>query len=210
MTESECPPMYFVHECTTISAPNANGLWKYGDMNVLSTTTLALNLCAILHAPSISVNFSVGFVGVSIHTNFVLFSTNAFSYASKSVVSTNVNSIPNFAAMVLKYLCVPPYMSSHATTWSPAFSVCNIVAVAPNPDENISPYFAPSSAAKQSSSAFLVGFDVLEYSYAPGYSFPGDFCANVDDIDIGVINAPECGSGFCPACIASVPKFLNV
>ena len=40
-TESECPLRNFVVECTTISAPSSIGRCKYGEQNVLSTTTSA-------------------------------------------------------------------------------------------------------------------------------------------------------------------------
>jgi hypothetical protein len=33
--------MYFVVECTTTSAPRASGCWRYGEANVLSTTSTA-------------------------------------------------------------------------------------------------------------------------------------------------------------------------
>ena len=40
-TTSECPPRYFVVECTTTSAPSASGCCRYGEANVLSTTSSA-------------------------------------------------------------------------------------------------------------------------------------------------------------------------
>ena len=39
-TTSEWPPMYFVVEYTTTSAPSDNGCCNTGDAKVLSTTTL--------------------------------------------------------------------------------------------------------------------------------------------------------------------------
>ena len=38
---SECPPRYFVVECTTTSAPSSSGCCRAGEANVLSTTTSA-------------------------------------------------------------------------------------------------------------------------------------------------------------------------
>lgn len=35
----------------------------------------------------------------------------------------------------MKYLCVPPYTSDTETTWLPAASDCNIVAVVAEPEE---------------------------------------------------------------------------
>ena len=40
-TTSECPPRYFVVECTTASAPSSSGRWLTGVANVLSTATSA-------------------------------------------------------------------------------------------------------------------------------------------------------------------------
>ena len=40
-TESEWPLRNFVVECTTMSAPSSIGRWRYGEQNVLSTTTSA-------------------------------------------------------------------------------------------------------------------------------------------------------------------------
>lgn len=66
MTTSECPLMNFETEWTTMSAPRANGDWKYGDRKVLSTTRI-MSLCewAISAMALMSTNLRVGLVGVS-------------------------------------------------------------------------------------------------------------------------------------------------
>jgi hypothetical protein len=45
-TTSECPPRYFVVECTTTSAPRVSGCCRYGEAKVLSTTSSAPASCA--------------------------------------------------------------------------------------------------------------------------------------------------------------------
>jgi hypothetical protein len=74
MTTSECPLIYFVTECTTISAPSFKGVyninlsiitWKQGDMNVLSTTRIMPGKeCTIFATFSISTSFNVGFAKI--------------------------------------------------------------------------------------------------------------------------------------------------
>ena len=60
------PLRNFVVEWTTMSAPSAIGCWKYGDMNVLSTTSSTFLRAAYLRSrPRISVNAISGLVGVS-------------------------------------------------------------------------------------------------------------------------------------------------
>ena len=50
-----CPPINFVAECITISAPYSIGLIRYGVPNVLSIISGILCACAILATASISV-----------------------------------------------------------------------------------------------------------------------------------------------------------
>src|SRR5206468_551415 len=54
-TTSECPPRYFVVECTTMSAPSSSGRWRYGVAKVLSTTTIAPAACAASAAARMSI-----------------------------------------------------------------------------------------------------------------------------------------------------------
>ena len=61
-----CPPINFVAECTTISAPYSIGLTRYGVANVLSTTSGILCLCAIFARASMSTTSEFGFPSVSI------------------------------------------------------------------------------------------------------------------------------------------------
>ena len=87
------PPMNFVAECTTISAPYSIGLTKYGVANVLSTTNGILCSWATLAKASISTTSELGFPKVSIYTAFVL-SLIAFLTSSILSGSTNVVVIP--------------------------------------------------------------------------------------------------------------------
>ena len=69
---TECPLMYFVTECITISAPWSSGFCMYGLRKVLSTTTFIPSLCAIVATFLISTRLSVGLLGLSIHISLVL------------------------------------------------------------------------------------------------------------------------------------------
>ena len=60
-----CPPINFVAECITISAPCSIGRTRYGVANVLSTTSAMPCLCAIFATASISGISLFGFPSVS-------------------------------------------------------------------------------------------------------------------------------------------------
>ena len=67
-TTSEWPPMYFVVEWRTMSAPRSSGFWRNGVANVLSTTSSAPAASAAAATAGMSTRFRSGFVGVSIQT----------------------------------------------------------------------------------------------------------------------------------------------
>ena len=92
-TTSEWPPRYFVAECVTKSAPNPMGCCRYGEANVLSTTSQAPASWVILATASRSTTRRSGLVGVSTQTTRVS-SRTAFFTASRSVVSTTSYSSP--------------------------------------------------------------------------------------------------------------------
>ena len=102
-----CPPMNFVAECTTMSAPCSNGRIKYGVPNVLSMTTGSPCLCAISAILSISGISEFGFPSVSRYTAFV-FGLIAFSTSSRLCASTNVVSTPNCFSVCARRLYEPP------------------------------------------------------------------------------------------------------
>ena len=77
-----------------MSIPKSSGFCKYGVINVLSAIVIRLCSFASFTTPLMSVTSSSGFDGVSIKIAFVL-GFKAFLIFSKSVVSTNVDSIPN-------------------------------------------------------------------------------------------------------------------
>ena len=91
-TTSEWPPMYFVVECTTTSAPSSNGFCRYGEAKVLSTTSAAC--CFTAAIASMSTMSSIGFVGVSTQMALVL-SCTAAATSSGLVMSTTVFSTPH-------------------------------------------------------------------------------------------------------------------
>ena len=78
ITTSECPAIYLVKECITISAPKSNGVCKYGVAKVLSTTSNKLFSFAIMLRRSISHTFNIGLVGVSDQIILVLLLTHDF------------------------------------------------------------------------------------------------------------------------------------
>lgn len=101
-----CPPINFVAECTTISAPKSNGLTKYGVPKVLSTINGILCSWAIFAIASISAILITGFPIVSIYKAFV-FSFIALLKFSGLSQSTNVVLIPNLGRVVANKLNVP-------------------------------------------------------------------------------------------------------
>ena len=54
-----------------MSAPSSSGRWKYGEANVLSTTSSAWALCAISATAAMSVSRMSGLLGVSASTSRV-------------------------------------------------------------------------------------------------------------------------------------------
>ena len=59
------PPMYFVAECTTMSAPQSNGRHRYGDGIVLSIISGICASCAIAATGSMSSTLIFGLPSVS-------------------------------------------------------------------------------------------------------------------------------------------------
>src|SRR5215469_2628884 len=88
-TTSLCPPRYFVVECTTTSAPSASGCCRYGEANVLSTTSSAPASWAMSASAAMSAMPSSGLVGVSHHTTRVV-GRSAARTASRSESATGV------------------------------------------------------------------------------------------------------------------------
>ncbi len=80
--------MYFVVECTTTSAPRASGCCRYGDANVLSTTSSAPDSRAISASALMSATDSSGLVGVSTQTTRAGLIARALRTASGSDIGT--------------------------------------------------------------------------------------------------------------------------
>ena len=94
------PSMYFVVECVTMSAPNANGRQFIGVGKVLSTISGTPWACAFSANSSRSVTFREGFDSVSANTQRV-FSRNAASSSSGEQSGfTNVHAIPSSASVL--------------------------------------------------------------------------------------------------------------
>ena len=161
-----------------MSAPSSSGRWWYGVMNVLST---ASRMFAALHTsatPAMSTSFSIGLVGVSIHTSFVVGRTAALTAAAPPSGSTYVNSKPSRRNTLSNRRNVPPYRSSHAITCVPVSNICSSVAVAARPEAKHRPPMPFSSDARFASSANRVRLCVREYSKP--LCTPGADCAYVD------------------------------
>ena len=100
--------MYLVVECTTMSAPRSSGRCRYGDANVLSTTSSAPDSCAISASARISTMDSSGLVGVSAQMSFGRHSAAARATASRSVWVTDRYSTPQFTSTLSNRRNVPP------------------------------------------------------------------------------------------------------
>src|SRR2546428_11064223 len=146
---------------------------------------------------------SGGWVGDSSHTMRVC-DVIAFSTASTSEASTGLKVRPNRFNTLSNSRNVPPYTSSMYTTWSPGLSSSVSVLSAPIPEEKARQCFAPSRAARHSSSALRVGLLVREYSKP--WCLPTPCWANVVAMWMGWTTAPVTGSGPCPTCNAFVEK----
>src|SRR5690625_1881783 len=92
-TARPCPSRYLVAECTTISAPSANGFCKAGVQKQLSTTSK--QSCAWASSASfwISPSSMSGLEGVSTN-NIRVFGWMAASQAAKSAKVTKLVSTP--------------------------------------------------------------------------------------------------------------------
>ncbi len=99
--------MYLVVECSAMSAPNCSGCCRYGEANVLSTTSFAPAACAPSEIAAMSPTLSSGFVGVSTHTSLV-FGRIAARTASTSDTAAGVYSIPHCVKTLSISRNVPP------------------------------------------------------------------------------------------------------
>ena len=98
---SEWPPMYFVVECTTTSAPRAIGDCRYGVAKVLSTTSRAPCAWAASATAATSEIFIIGLDGVSSHTMtgpVAAARSTAAATCSASPMSTTTCSTPHGAS----------------------------------------------------------------------------------------------------------------
>ena len=92
------PPMYFVAECTTMSAPRSNGLHRKGVGAVLSTISGRPCSCAASAQARMSTTLIFGLPMVSAKTSLVLSSTN-FARSSGLFGSTKRTSMPNWGSV---------------------------------------------------------------------------------------------------------------
>ena len=95
------PPMNFVAECTTMSAPHSIGRHRYGVANVLSIISGAPWSWATCASASMSSTLPAGLPIVSPKSSLVS-SVSAPRQASSRSGSTNVSPIPQFAQQVLQ------------------------------------------------------------------------------------------------------------
>ena len=102
-----CPPMYFVSEWTTMSAPKAIGFISTGVGTVLSTMTATPCLCAIVVIASRSGMLPAGLPIVSQYTATVFASISFSSSAALSFFAKRT-SMPWRGSVCAKRLKVPP------------------------------------------------------------------------------------------------------
>lgn len=81
-------------ECTTTSAPSVSGCWRYGDANVLSTTTVAPAAWPRSASARMSLIFMSGLLGVSTQRTFAGPEPSTRSTAARSLMSTVSTTIP--------------------------------------------------------------------------------------------------------------------
>ena len=101
------PLMNLVAECTTISAPRSIGRHRYGEANVLSTTSGMPCLCASFASPARSASVPDGLPIVSAKSSLV-FGRIAASIAAKSSTGAKLVSMPMRRIVMLNCVTVPP------------------------------------------------------------------------------------------------------
>ena len=165
------PPMNFVAEWTTISAPCSMGRIRYGVPKVLSITTGIPCLWAICAIASISGISLLGFPRVSRKTALVL-SRIASSTSERLWASTKVVSMPYWGSVWARRLKEPPYMVFCATICPPFAARASMVYVmAAAPDASARAALPPSRAAIRFSSTSWVELVSLPY-ILPGSASP--------------------------------------
>ena len=132
---------------------------------VLSTTSRAPASWAMTAVASMSPMLSIGFVGVSIQTSFVLPGLMAARIASRSETGAGLWSNPQTFSTFSNRRKVPPYASSGITAWSPGTHRLRMrVSSAASPEANAKPRSPSSRAAMLLSRAVRVGFAERLYS----------------------------------------------
>ncbi len=101
------PPMNFVAECTTMSAPYSIGRSSTGVGSVLSTISGTPASCATFAIASTSSTSTFGLPSDSANTAFV-FGRIAAATACGSEASTSDTAIPNRGSVWTNALYVPP------------------------------------------------------------------------------------------------------
>ena len=101
-TTSEWPLIYFVVECTTISAPNLIGFCNAGDKNVLSAATSAPHCLAVSVTALISVKRKIGLLGVSIQISLGLIARMRVKLSLLVKSTTSSFNKPRFSSEVNK------------------------------------------------------------------------------------------------------------
>src|SRR5215470_16748821 len=108
-TTSEWPPRYLVVEWTTASAPSASGFCRYGEANVLSTTSSAPASAHSSATALMSTIDSSGLVGVSTQTTRAGLSFRACRTAFGSDTGTGRQLTFHPAKTLSNNRYVPPY-----------------------------------------------------------------------------------------------------
>ncbi|CNV97272.1 Uncharacterised protein [Mycobacterium tuberculosis] len=93
-----CPPRYLVAECTTMSAPWANGWIRYGVAMVLSTINGTPLRWATSETAGVSSRSICGLEMVSAKNALVLGRTAACQVSRSSGSSTKLTSMPSLAS----------------------------------------------------------------------------------------------------------------
>ena len=196
-------------ECTTTSAPSASGCCRYGEANVLSTTSSASASWASSASAAMS-EIAEQRVGrrLAPHQPWSSGRIAARTASRSPQRHRRCSRPPSGPAPRRTAGSVPPYASSGISTWSPgAAERAEQAVLGRQPGGERQPAAPPSRAARHCSRAVRVGLADRLYSYPPR-SPPTPSCLYVDVAWIGTLTAPVAGSGSCPAWMARVSKPL--
>ena len=199
--------MYLVVECRTTSAPSASGDCRYGEANVLSTTSRAPAASRATSATAaMSAMPSSGLVGVSHQITRVSGRSAARSAADVGEVDRGVLDAPRPEHLVdqPERAAVGVVRDDDVVARRQQHAQQHVGGAHPRPErDGVPPALQRGEALLQRGAG---GVGASGSTRSPTAVPPTPSCAYVDDGWIGGITAPVVGSGSWPAWIALVEK----